>query len=131
MNIDRFVLYKSGTSTGEEPITAASAITEILVAKLPTITEALELAIGVSFIRKELGNHKIAFQILDPDGKEVYDSYSMSMAVHAEKKAPQSSVGMIVERLHLRLSRHGEHVAELSVDGKHVATWKFVVNLLQ
>lgn len=131
MKIECFTLCQSAKSIGDGVFEIHDPIREIVVNRLPATSEPCTLPIGVTFERRELGQHKIGFAITGPDGSEVYDRYQASMKVNATPGKSSSGVGLNFQNLILKLSRPGQHTATLTVDGKNVAIWKFNVGLLQ
>ena len=106
------------------------AFDSIVARSVPVVHPQCAVALRIRFSRAEAGEHKVAVNLIDEDGKSIVPS--LDATVHIVFRGDEEAsvaTNMIMNLQRLQLANAGEYSIEVAVDGRHQKSIPLVVRL--
>ena len=94
----------------------------ISVIKTPAVHSQCAIALRVRFERIEIGEHKVAVNFVDLDGKNVIAPIQGVIPINFPEEQSSVSANLILNIQGLKLERLGEYAIDLAIDGQQKAS---------
>ncbi len=121
MNIEVFSLCDAATNdTGK--LNILGAFDTIWMAQVPGIHPQCAVVLRVRFGSLERGEHSIAVNFVDADGKHIIPSASGMINVSFPDGQRTGSANLILNIHGLKIEKFGEYSIDLAIDVKNVAS---------
>ncbi len=121
MNLEVFSLCDAATNdTGK--LNILGAFDTIWMTKTPGIHPQCAVVLRIRFSALERGEHKIAVNFVDVDGKHIIPSASGSINVHFPDEQRSGSANLILNIHGLKIEKFGEYSIDLAIDGINLAS---------
>ena len=129
MQIEVFVICDAATAdTGK--LSILGVFDAIGVAKLPAIHPQFTIALRIRFNSIERGEHKIALNLIDEDGKELVPKMDGVLNINVPEGQLSASANFIMNLQRIKIDKAGEYSVNLAVDSKHVASLPLFVRMV-
>ncbi len=121
MNIEVFSLCDAATNdTGK--LNILGAFDTIWMAQVPGIHPQCAVVLRVRFGSLERGEHSIAVNFVDADGKHIIPSASGMINVSFPDGQRTGSANLILNIHGLKIEKFGEYSIDLAIDAKNMAS---------
>jgi hypothetical protein len=95
---------------------------QIYAKKLPVIHPACAVALRLRFDKMEEGQHKIGLQLVDPDGRPVFQAMEGEVHPRMGVDIDSVAVNLILNFQGIKFDAFADYQINLFVDGKNEAT---------
>jgi hypothetical protein len=116
MHIEVFSLCDAATADAGK-LSMLGAFDAIWTAKTPVVHPQCAIALRIRFDRIERGEHKIAVNFVDIDGKHLLPPANGLIKIDFADIQSSGSSNLILNIQGLKLEKYGEHSIDLAVDG--------------
>jgi hypothetical protein len=117
MNIEVYSLCDAATNdTGK--LNMLGVFDTIQAKQLPVIYLQCAIALRIRFESIERGEHKVAVNFVDLDGKNIIPPANGTINVNFLDSQRSASANLILNIQGLRLERYGEYSIDLAIDGR-------------
>lgn len=117
MNIEVFALCDAATNdTGK--LNMLGAFDSIGARQLPSVHPHCAIALRVRFDSIERGEHKIAVNFVDLDGKNIIPPMNGTINVNFPHEQRSGSTNLVLNIQGLKLEKYGEYSIDLAIDGR-------------
>lgn len=96
---------------------------------LPAIYPQCAIALRLRFDKIERGEHKIAVNFVDVDGKNIIPPAQGAMVINFSDEQRSGSANLILNIQGLKIEKAIEHSIDLAIDGRHEASLPLFVKL--
>jgi len=131
MNIEVFSLCDAATVDAAGKLNVLGAFDSVWSGKMPLVYPQCALALRIRFDNIERGEHRIAVNFVDLDGKHIIPPANGAINVHFPDEQRSGSANLIFNLQMLKLETHGEYSIDLAVDGKKEASLPLFVRIKQ
>lgn len=126
MHIEIFALCDAATGDFGK-LSMLGAFDTIWTTKTPVVHPQSALALRIRFERIERGEHQVAVNFIDMDGKNVIPQAQGSITINFPDDQRSGSANLILNIQGLKLDQFGEYSIDLAVDGQQRASLPFFV----
>jgi hypothetical protein len=117
MNIEVYSLCDAATvSVGK--LNILGAFDTIWTMSMPVIHPQCAIALRVRFDSIERGEHRIAVNFVDLDGKNIIAPMNRPINVNFPEGQRSGSANFVLNIQGLKLEKHGEYSIDLAIDGR-------------
>lgn len=117
MKIEVFSLCDAATADMGK-LSMLGAFDTIGTQKMPTVHPQCAIALRVRFDSIERGEHRIAVNVVDADGRHIIPSANGTMNINFPDGQSSGSANLILNIHGLKLDRYGEYSIDLAIDGR-------------
>ena len=122
MNIEVFSLCDAATVDVAGKLNVLGAFDTIWTGKLPMVYPQCALALRIRFESIEKGEHRVAVNFVDLDGKPVIPAAQGSINIQFPDEQRSGSANLVLNLQMLKLESHGEYSIDLAMDGRKEAS---------
>ena len=122
MNIVVFSLCDAATVDVAGKLNVLGAFDTIWTGKLPMVYPQCALALRIRFESIEKGEHRVAVNFVDLDGKPVIPAAQGSINIQFPDEQRSGSANLVLNLQMLKLESHGEYSIDLAMDGRKEAS---------
>ncbi|MEN7972846.1 MAG: hypothetical protein ABFR47_03320 [Verrucomicrobiota bacterium] len=121
MKIEVFCLCDAATDNRGK-LNILGTFDQIYAARMPVVHPACAIALRLRFDKMEEGTHKVNLQLVDPDGRPVFQP--MEGEVHPRMAADVDSVAvnLILNFQHVKFESFADYQINLAIDDQSVAS---------
>jgi len=117
MNIEVYALCDAATNdTGK--LNMLGAFDTIGVRQVPAVHPQCAIALRIRFESIERGEHKIAVNFVDLDGKNIIPPMNGPINVNFPDGQRSGSANLVLNIQGLKLEKYGEYSIDLAIDGR-------------
>jgi hypothetical protein len=121
MRIEIFALCDAATADHGK-LNMLGVFDSIWVSKLPAVHSQCAIVLRVRFESIERGEHKVAVNFVDIDGKNVMPPAQGNLSISFPDEQKSVSSHLILNIQGLKLERLGEYAIDLAIDGQQRAS---------
>jgi hypothetical protein len=121
MRVEIFALCDAATVDAGK-LNMLGSFDTLWVAKMPVVHPQCAIALKVRFERIERGEHKVAVQFIDMDGRNVIPPAQNVISINFPDDQATGSANLILNIQGLKLERLGEYSIDLAIDGQEKAS---------
>ena len=121
MQIEIFVLCDAATADHGK-LNMLGAFDSIWVSKLPAVHAQCAILLRVRFEKIERGEHKVAVNFVDIDGKNVMPPAQGNLSIKFPDEQKSFSSNLILNIQGVKFERAGEYSIDLAIDGQQKAS---------
>jgi hypothetical protein len=130
MNIQVAVLCDAATQDGSSKLNVLGAFDTIYAAQTPAIHPQCAVALRITFMAGEEGQHKIALNFINADGRSIMPPIEMPVMVTLPEDAHFVSLNFVASIQRLQFPEAGLYSVDVRIDGQSQASIPlFVKNL--
>ena len=122
MRVEVFSLCDAATVDASGKLNVLGAFDTIWAANVPVIHPQFAIVLRLRFDNIERGEHKVAFNIVDIDGKHVLPPASGTINVSFQDEQRSGSANSILNVQRVKLDSFGEYSIDLAIDGRKEAS---------
>lgn len=122
MNIEVFSLCDAATVDAAGKLNVLGAFDTIWSLKMPTVYPQCAIALRVRFENIERGEHKVAVNFVNVDGKHIIPSANGTISINFSDEQRSGSANLVLNLQMLKLENYGEYSIDLAVDGRNEAS---------
>jgi len=126
MNIEVFSLCDAATGD-QGKLNMLGAFDTIWAAKFPVIHPQCTIALRIRFVSIEAGEHKVAVNFVDADGKHIIPPAKGAIRVGFVENQRTASTNLILNIQRLNIEKEGEYSIDLAIDGSIKASLPLLV----
>ena len=117
MRIEIFALCDAATGDFGK-LSMLGAFDTIWTPKTPTVHPQCTIALRIRFERIERGEHRVAVNFIDIDGRNVVPQVQGTIKIDFPDDQSSGSANLILNIQGLKLDRYGEYSIDLAIDGQ-------------
>jgi len=121
MYIELFSLCEAATAGGGK-LNMLGAFDTIWAKKMPVIYPQCAVALRIRFEGIERGEHKVALNFVDADGKHFIAPLKAGINISFPEGQRSGSKNLILNIQRLKLEKYGEYSIDLAIDGRQEAS---------
>jgi hypothetical protein len=121
MNLELFSLCDAATADAGK-LNILGVFDTIWVAALPAVHPQCTIALRIRFDSIERGEHKIAVNFVDADGKNIIPPALGTLAINFPDEQRSGSANLILNLQGLKFEKAGEYSIDLAIDTRHEAS---------
>jgi len=122
MNIEVFSLCDAATVDVAGKLNVLGAFDTIFANSMPTVYPQCALALRIRFENIERGEHKVAVNFVDIDGKHIMPTAMGTINVSFADQERSGSANLIFNIQMLKLANEGEYSIDLAIDSRKEAS---------
>ena len=122
MNIEVFSLCDAATVDAGGKLNILGAFDTIWAANIPVVYPHFAVALRVRFNSIEKGEHKVAFNLVDVDGKRILPPATGVINVNPPHEQRTVSTNSIINVQMIKIEKYGEYSLDLSINGENLAS---------
>ena len=122
MNIEVFSLCDAATVDIAGKLNVLGAFDTIWSANMPVIYPHCALALRIRFENIEKGEHRVAVNFVDLDGKHIIPGANGTIKIDFPEEQRSGSANMVFNLQMLKLEKLGEYAIDMAVDSKKEAS---------
>ena len=119
MNIEVFSLCDAATVDLAGKLNVLGAFDTIWAANMPAIYPQCAIALRVRFENIERGEHKVAVNFVNMDGKHIVPSAMGAININFPDEQRSGSANLVLNLQMLKLEKYGEYAIDLAVDSRN------------
>ncbi len=127
MQIEIFALCDAATADFGK-LNMLGAFDTIWITKIPAVHPQCTIALRMRFERIERGEHKVAVNFVDIDGRNVIPPAQGAITINFPEEQSSGSANLILNIQGLKLERIGRYSIDLAIDGQQKASLSLFVN---
>ena len=129
MEIELIALCDAATDSMGK-LNILGAFDSIVTQSVPVVHPQCAVALRIRFSQSEAGEHKVAVNLIDEDGKSIVPALDATVnIVFRGEEGASVATNMIMNLQRLQLANAGEYSIEVAVDGRHQRSIPLVVRL--
>lgn len=128
MDIEVLALCDAATDSMGK-LNILGAFDSIVANSIPVVHPQCAVALRIRFSRAEEGEHKLAVNLINEDGKAIVPALDATINVAFRGEEASVATNMIMNLQHLKLEKAGEYSIDVAIDGKHEKSVPLVVRL--
>jgi hypothetical protein len=121
MNIEVFSLCDAATIEAGK-LNILGAFDTIWTVNMPVVHPLCAIALRVRFENIERGEHRVAVNFVDLDGRHIIPSANGVININFPEEQRSGSANLVLNIQMLRLERYGEYSIDLAIDGRREAS---------
>ena len=131
MNVQVAVLCDAATQDSSSKLNVLGAFDTIYAQQLPAIHPQCAVALRVTFAADDEGQHKLALNFINADGRSIMPPIELPVAVRLPEDAHFLSLNFILNIQQLQFPEAGLYSVDVRSDGKSQASIPLQVKLIQ
>jgi len=131
MNVQVAVLCDAATQDNNSKLNILGAFDTILASQMPALQPQCAVALRVTFAADDEGQHKLALNFINADGRSIMPPIEMPMAVRLPGDTHFVTINLIVSFQQLRFPEAGLYSVDIRFDGKSQASIPLQVRLIR
>lgn len=121
MKIEVFTLCDAATDNRGK-LNILGTFDQIYAASMPIIHPACAIALRVRFDKMEEGAHKVNLQLVDPDGRPVFQPMEGEVLPRMAEDVESVAVNLILNFQHVKFGAFADYQVNLAIDDISVAS---------
>ena len=121
MKIEVFALCDAATDNRGK-LNILGTFDQIYAAKMPVVHPACAIALRMRFDKMEEGAHKVNLQLVDPDGRPVFQPMEGEVQPRMAEEVDSVAVNLILNFQHVKFESFADYQINLAIDDLSVAT---------
>ncbi|MCF7818936.1 MAG: hypothetical protein K9M54_13750 [Kiritimatiellales bacterium] len=121
MKIEVFTLCDAATDNRGK-LNILGTFDQIYAASMPIIHPACAIALRVRFDKMEEGAHKVNLQLVDPDGRPVFQPMEGEVLPRMAEDVDSVAVNLILNFQHVKFAAFADYQVNLAIDDISVAS---------
>jgi hypothetical protein len=121
MKIEVFALCDAATENRGK-LNILGTFDQIYAAKMPVVHPACAIALRIRFDKMEEGVHKVNLQLVDPDGRAVFQPMEGEVQPRMAEDVGSVAVNLILNFQHVKFETFADYQINLAIDDVSVAT---------
>ena len=122
MNIEVFSLCDAATVDVAGKLNVLGAFDTIWSVHMPVVYPQCAIALRVRFQGIERGEHRVAVNFVDMDGKHILPGANGTININFPDEQRSGSANLVLNLQMLKLENYGEYSIDLAVDGNNEAS---------
>src|ERR1041385_8040868 len=122
MHIEIFSLCDAATVDAGGKLNILGAFDTLYASQMPIVYPQFTIALRIRFSSSERGNHNVAFNFIDIDGKHILSPASGVISVDFQNAQTSVSTNSIINVQMVKLEKYGEYSLDLAIDGRSEAS---------
>ena len=118
MHIEIFSLCDAASVDNGGKLSLLGAFDTISAASMPVVYPSFTIALRIRFDGIERGEHKVAFNFVDIDGKHILPPASGVINVNFHNEQRSGSANYIINVQMVKLEKYGEYSIDLAINGR-------------
>jgi hypothetical protein len=121
MKIEVFALCDAATDNRGK-LNILGTFDQIYSANMPVVHPACAIALRIRFDKMEEGAHKVNLQLVDPDGRPVFQPMEGEVRPRMADDVDSVAVNLILNFQHVKFEAFADYQINLAIDDLSVAT---------
>lgn len=121
MKIEIFSLCDAATDNRGK-LNILGTFDQIYAAKIPVVHPACAIALRMRFDKMEEGSHKVNLQLVDPDGRPVFQPMEGQVHPRMADDVDSVAVNLILNFQHVKFESFADYQINLALDDQSVAS---------
>jgi len=121
MNLEVFSLCDAATNDSGK-LNILGAFDTIWARNIPVVHPQCAVALRIRFENIERGEHKVAVNFVDLDGKHIIPPANGTININFPDERRSASANLILNMQMLKLEKYGEYSIDLAIDGREEAS---------
>lgn len=121
MKIEVFALCDAATDNRGK-LNILGTFDQIYAASMPVVHPACAIALRMRFDKMEEGMHKVNLQLVDPDGRPVFQPMEGEVRPRMAEEVESVAVNLILNFQHVKFESFADYQINLTVDDVSVAS---------
>ena len=121
MKIEVFALCDAATDNRGK-LNILGTFDQIYAAKTPVVHPACAIALRIRFDKMEEGSHKVNIQLVDPDGRPVFQPMEGEVQPRMAEDVGSVAVNLILNFQHVQFETFADYQINLALDDISVAS---------
>ncbi len=121
MKIEVFALCDAATDNHGK-LNILGTFDQIYAAKMPVVHPACAIAMRLRFDKIEEGSHKVNLQLVNPDGKPVFQNMEGEVNARMGDDIGSVAVNLILNFQHVKFEEFADYQINLAIDDVSMAT---------
>lgn len=121
MKIEVFCLCDAATDNRGK-LNILGTFDQIYAAKMPVVHPACAIALRIRFDKMEEGTHTVNLQMVDPDGRPVFQPMAGEVHPRMADEVDSVAVNLILNFQHVKFEDYADYQIDLALDGQSVAS---------
>ena len=121
MKIEVFALCDAATDNRGK-LNILGTFDQIYAASMPVVHPACAIALRMRFDKMEEGVHKVNLQLVDPDGRPVFQPMEGEVQPRMAEEVESVAVNLILNFQHVKFESFADYQINLTVDDVSVAS---------
>ncbi|MBF0490403.1 MAG: hypothetical protein HQL15_07250 [Candidatus Omnitrophica bacterium] len=122
MHVEVFSLCDAATVDAGGKLNILGAFDTIWAVELPVVYPQFAVALRVRFESIERGEHKVAFNFIDMDGKHILPAANGVININFQDGQRSASANSIINVQRVKLENYGEYAIDIAIDGRKEAS---------
>lgn len=121
MKIEIFSLCDAATDNRGK-LNILGTFDQIYAAKMPVVHPACAIALRMRFDKMEEGSHKVNLQLVDPDGRPVFQPMEGQVHPRMADDVDSIAVNLILNFQHVKFESFADYQINLAIDDQSVSS---------
>jgi hypothetical protein len=121
MKIEIFALCDAATDTHGK-LSLLGTFDQIYAPKMPVVHPACAIALRLRFDKMEEGVHKVSLQLVNPDGKPVFQAMEGEVQPRMADDIGSVAVNLILNFQNVKFEEFADYQINLAVDGEAMSS---------
>ncbi len=121
MKVEVICLCDAATDTRGK-LNILGTFDQIYAAKIPVVHPACAIALRMRFDKMEEGSHKVNLQLVDPDGRPVFQPMEGEVHPRMAPEIDSVAVNLILNFQHVKFEAFADYQINLAIDDQTVAS---------
>lgn len=121
MKVEVFILCDAATDARGK-LNILGTFDQIYAAKIPVVHPACAIALRMRFDKMEEGSHKVNLQLVDPDGRPVFQPMAGEVHPRMAPEIDSVAVNLILNFQHVKFEAFADYQINLAIDDETIAS---------
>ena len=121
MKVEVFCLCDAATDNRGK-LNVLGTFDQIYAAKMPVVHPACAIALRLRFDKMEEGPHTVNLQLVDPDGRPVFQPMEGQVHPRMADEMDSVAVNLILNFQHVKFEAYADYQINLAIDGEGIAS---------
>lgn len=121
MKVEVFCLCDAATDNRGK-LNVLGTFDQIYAAKMPVVHPACAIALRLRFDKMEEGAHIVNLQLVDPDGRPVFQPMEGQVNPRMADEMDSVAVNLILNFQHVKFEAYADYQINLAIDGEGIAS---------
>jgi len=121
MKIEAFCLCDAATDNRGK-LNILGTFDQIYAAKMPVVHPACAIALRIRFDKMEEGPHAVTLQMVDPDGRPVFQPMKGEVHPRMADDVGSMAVNLILNFQNVKFKEYADYQIDLAIDGQSIAS---------
>ena len=130
MNVQIAVLCDAATQDNNSKLNILGAFDTILASQMPAVQLQCALALRVTFAADDEGQHKLALNFINADGRSLMPPIEMPLSVRLPEDTHFITINFVINIQQLQFPETGLYSVDIRFDGKSQASIPLQVRMM-